>query len=130
MSRLRQRVLRLALVGVLVLALCAAAFAGWTWQQWRRPFAGWAGTSVDVMLEPGMSARAMIRRLAEVGVIERPWVVRLQLALNGAGEALHAGEYRFDQAATPRDVLARLRVSQALERGGRAAKLRFEGGIE
>ena len=106
--------MRLAFAGTLILTLVTAGFAGWLVHQWRQSYAGWSGASVDVVLEPGMNARAMIDRLAAAGVIEWPWIVRLRLAWSGASEELQAGEYRFEQPGSPRDVLARLRAGDVL----------------
>jgi UPF0755 protein len=108
------RWLRLAAASGLVLILVAGAAAGWFFHQLDRPYAGWSGDSVDIELEPGLSARAMIERLGRDGVLERPWIARAQLLLSGGSAGLHAGEYRFEQAAGPRAVLARLRDGDVL----------------
>lgn len=110
----KHRLVRLTIAGFLVAVLVAGALSGWFIHQLHRPYAGWAGDHVDVVLEPGISAGAMLQRLAEAGVLERPRIARAYLSWTRSGAQLHAGEYRFDSPAGPLDVLARLREGDVL----------------
>ncbi len=115
MSRIiRQRLIRFVIGAALVLVLILGAAAGWFFHQLQRPYAGWTGDHVDVVLEPGISAGAMLERLAEAGVLERPRLARAYLSWTGGGAALQAGEYRFEEPTGPLDILARLREGDVL----------------
>jgi len=94
--------------------LGAGAAAGWFVHQLHQPYAGWAGKHVDLVLEPGISAGAMLKRLGDAGVLERPRVARAYLSWTGGGAQLQAGEYRFDEPSGPLTVLARLRDGDVL----------------
>jgi UPF0755 protein len=61
-----------------------------------------------VDIPQGTGGRAIGRRLAEAGVVRDEWTFRLAVWRYGAGRALRAGEYRFTEAATPRQVIDRL----------------------
>ena len=97
--------------GVGALSACLVLlFAAWVWAraELSRPYAGWEGEAVVVSLEPGLAAGSMLLRLEQAGVVRRAWLLHARLALLGGAERLHAGEYRFDEAAPPLDVLQRL----------------------
>jgi UPF0755 protein len=65
---------------------------------------------VTVELERGLSADAMVARLAQRGVLGHPGLTSLWLRWSGAAGALHAGEYHFDVPISARDVVRRLRA--------------------
>lgn len=91
--------------------LLAAAAAGAAWEIDRRlggSHKGFEGAEVFVDIPPGTGGRAIGRRLAEAGVVRDEWTFRLAVWRYGAGRALKAGEYRFTEAATPRQVIDRL----------------------
>ncbi len=111
--RPRKPVLALGVV-VAALLLVAGGIAGWAWNRWTAPYAGWSGTYVDVDLAAGSSAAAMLQRLGEAGVLRDPKTLRAWIALRGGGELLQAGEYRFDRPIAPFDVLDRLRRGDVL----------------
>ena len=75
---------------------------------------GWNGDVVDVSLDPGMSAWAIFQRLEQAGVLANPAVLRAWLRLSGGSESLHAGEYRFDRAISPVELLERLQSGDVL----------------
>jgi len=107
---------RLALALTALATLGAAVCGGGLWIHGRltAPYRGWDGAHVDVELAPGLSATAMLDRLGAAGVLRDPAIVRRWLALRGGGEALQAGEYRFDRPLAPFEVLARLRRGDVL----------------
>ncbi len=110
----KHRLIRITVAGFLVAVLVAGGLVGWFTHQLHRPYAGWSGDHVDVVLEPGISAGAMLKRLAEAGVLERPRIARAYLSWTRAGAQLQAGEYRFETPSGALDVLARLREGDVL----------------
>ena len=92
-----------------VLLLLAAAALGFAVHTFRQPYRGWSGESTTVRVEPGTSATRLLSQLGEAGVLERPQWVRAYLKWRGDADSLQAGEYRFEQEATPYEVLQRLR---------------------
>ena len=53
---------------VAAVALGTAAGAAWVSRALRTPFSAWDGPFVDVVLEPGLNAGAMVERLVDAGV--------------------------------------------------------------
>lgn len=94
-------------------ALGVVVLVGWQ-SRLRAPYAGWEGESVTVEFAPGRSAGAMLRELERRGVVRSARAVEWWLRVRGGGEALHAGEYRFDRPASALDVLERLRRGDVL----------------
>jgi UPF0755 protein len=110
----KHRLIRIGIAGLFTAVLVGGALTGWFVHQLHRPYAGWTSDQVVVVLEPGMSASAMLARLGEAGVLERPRIARAYLSWTGGGAQLQAGEYRFDAASGPLDVVARLRAGDVL----------------
>lgn len=109
------RRLRLASAWILALiCLGAALYIGGLLMALSSPYAGWEGEHVDVVLEPGLDAGSMLRRLHRSGVVRHPASLRLWLHWSGGSEELQAGEYRFAEPATPLQVLERLRRGEVL----------------
>jgi UPF0755 protein len=96
------------LVGVAVLLVVAAAGAGWGWQTLHAPYRGFTGTEMFVEIPQGTGVNAIGDRLAAAGVVSNALVFRVAARLSGDERKLQAGEYRFADAATPADVVARL----------------------
>jgi UPF0755 protein len=92
----------------------ALAAAGGCWSLLNRPWAGRSGQPVTVVLEPGLSATAMLERLAQEGVIRHAALVGVWAELSGQARELHAGEYRFERAMSPLQVLGRLRRGEVV----------------
>jgi UPF0755 protein len=91
-----------ALLGVVVLAVLAGA----AWYALNVPYQGFS-REVFVELERGAGTPAMARQLADAGVVRSAWLFMLARALDPSVK-LQAGEYRFGQAASVREVFARL----------------------
>jgi len=103
----------LALLGVA--ALCAGvAGAAWVRRELERPWAGWSGASVDVVLDAGLDARAVLERLEQAGVVRSPRLVAAWLVWSGGADRLRAGEYRFERPASALEVLDRLERGDVL----------------
>lgn len=109
MSRAHRRLVW-ALGGSLTAAMLVAALAlGWLLvAALDTPYRGWSGEAVTVWLEPGLDAGTMLERLHEAGVVRDPHVLRAWLGFRGRAAELKAGEYRFERAASGREVAERL----------------------
>ncbi len=70
------------------------------------PYHGFSGT-VFVEIPRGTSAPAIGRMLADRGVVRSRWDFLLARVLE-RGRTLQAGEYRFERAASPREVYDRI----------------------
>ena len=111
---MKRRLFRVAAWAVLASGLTLLFCALWLSSELRRPYAGWPDEQVVVEIPQGLAAGRTIERLNAAGVIRQPRVLRLWLAWDGGSESLQAGEYRFDTAASPLDVLARLQAGDVL----------------
>jgi UPF0755 protein len=92
-------------LGVVVLLACAAlAYAVYRTSQ---PYQGFSG-EVFVDFSRGTGTGAMADALARAGVVRSRWDFLLARAINRLG-VLQAGEYRFTKAASPAEVVSRIR---------------------
>ena len=107
MRRLLRFLFRLTLLGLL-LAAAAAAGAGYLLQKrLAEPYASHHGEA-DVEVTRGASVPAILDRLEAAGVLRDPWLARLVLIHQLGDPPLLAGEYRFDEPMTTRQVLDKL----------------------
>ena len=108
--------LRLALtLAVVLAALLAAGTLGawWALDRWmHRP--GPAAQETAVILPRGSGLAGIAARLAEAGVIDRPWMLQLAARVYARDRKLQAGEYAFPPGATPEQVLAKLEIGDVL----------------
>jgi UPF0755 protein len=96
----------LTLIALLVLAGVAGGL--WITYVLDRPYKGYTDPEVFVEIPPGSGSTAMGHRLEQAGVVRNATAFRVAVWLSGAGRRLQAGEYRFDQPMTPRDVVDKL----------------------
>lgn len=100
--------MRRVLGWVLVLVVVAAgglALAAWALDDaLGEPYRSWEGEAVDFVVEPGMSAERVASELAERGVLRDPRLLVGWLWWTGRTGALQAGEYRFSQERSVREV--------------------------
>lgn len=109
-----RRLLGLALGALTVGVGAGLGGALWVGRELSTPHAGWAGEAVVVDVPSGLGAAAMLKLLRDHGVLRRPGVLRLWLAVSGGDDNLQAGEYRFERPITPLGVLARLRRGEVV----------------
>ncbi len=100
--------MRRAFVLLLILIAVAAIPAGTVYVRLRQPYRGFTGSEQFVDVPQHVGTRAIGGRLVEAGVVRDPLTWRVALWLTGQGRHLKAGEYRFDQAMTPFDVIAKI----------------------
>ena len=91
---------------VIVLVVAAAALVGWlSWKQLHEPYQGYTGPEQFVTIRQGASSSEIGRQLAAAQIVRDPRLFRTALWWTGRGRSLKAGEYRFDHAVTPLEVL-------------------------
>ena len=91
--------------------MVAAFVAGggyWIWQAADVPYRGFTEPELFVDVPVGARTADIAGRLAAVGVVQDALVFRVAVRLADADRKLQAGEYRFTDAATPTQVIARL----------------------
>ena len=97
------------LLFVLVLVMVAAAAGGWwLYDRVHAPFKGFTGAEQFVEILPGSSNRAIANRLVDAGVVRDPLTFRAAVQMSGDTRKLKAGEYRFDRALTPLEVIDKI----------------------
>lgn len=110
------RLLKKLLATAMLLALgLAAAVAYWL----HRPMALQVRPPavLDVVVEPGMSARAVAQQLVAAGVDEPEDALYAWFRLSGQARAIRAGSYELAPGITPRQLLDKLvRGEQAVRR--------------
>ena len=89
---------------VLLILIGGGAAAWWFYAGVDRPFKGYDAPEVFVEIPQGTGSVSIAKRLADAGVVRDVNSFRLALWLRGEGRRLQAGEYRFDQPVTPRQV--------------------------
>lgn len=98
---------KIVLLLILVLVgggLAAAVF----YLRAQRPYRGYTGTEQFVEIPSGASSRTIGERLVSGGVVRDLQTYRVTLWLSGQGRHLKAGEYRFDRAMTPLEVIDKI----------------------
>ncbi len=72
------------------------------------PYKGYEGAEQFVDIPPGSGPASIGRRLADAGIIRDTLGFRFEIVRSGLGRRLQAGEYRFDQPMTIREVVAKI----------------------
>lgn len=97
-----------AAVAVAVLAAAAVGAVGlvaWAEQELERPL---GSDIVELVIERGAPMTAILEQLAAANVVGNPLLARLYLDYRRPGEALQAGEYRFEQPMSTVEALDRV----------------------
>jgi UPF0755 protein len=102
------RILGRILILLVVLGVGAAGATAYVlWTRMHQPFQAFQGEQF-VEIPAGDGSPAIARRLVDAGVVADSWTFRAAVRWSGRGQALQAGEYRFEGAASPLDVVERL----------------------
>jgi UPF0755 protein len=97
------------LLGFLLLVLLAAgAAAALLYSRVNQPYRGYGGTEQFVEIAPGSGSLGIGERLVASGVIRDMLTYRTALWMSSQGRHLKAGEYRFDRAMTPFEIIDKL----------------------
>lgn len=94
---------------LLVLFVLIALGSAWYGQRvLRAPYRGFEGDEVFVEIPQGSGVAKIATLLETAGVVPHALVFRAAARLSGDDRKLQAGEYRFAEAASPREVVDRL----------------------
>jgi peptidoglycan lytic transglycosylase G len=97
------------LIGFLFLLLVlAGAAAGIVYMRVNQPYRGYAGPEQFVEIPSGAGSVSIGDRLIDAGVIRDRSTYRTAVWMTGKGRQLKAGEYRFDRAMTPFEVIDKI----------------------
>jgi UPF0755 protein len=98
---------RLLLILFIILALCAAGFAYWSYGELRTPVAHDKAQQY-IEIPRGSSPTEIADKLVSEGVIKRSWPLLMYIKWKGVGGKLKAGEYRFPSPISPLGVVRKL----------------------
>ena len=93
---------------VLLVLIAAGAAAAVLYMRVNRPYRGFEGSEQFVEIPQGTGSTPIGERLVSAGVIRDAVTFRLALWLSNQGRHLKAGEYRFDRAMTPFEVIDKM----------------------
>ncbi len=88
--------------------------ANGAWKSLSPPYKAFPGTSIELLIEPGASARSILDQLESAGLIADAFWTRLYLTRYLGDPSLKAGEYRFEGEHTVAEVLDKLIRGQVL----------------
>jgi UPF0755 protein len=93
-----------AAVLLVLIVVAAAGAAWWFYTGVDRPYKGFDAPEVFVEIPQGAGSVAIAKRLADAGVVHDVNSFRLALWVTGQGRRLQAGEYRFSEPVSARQV--------------------------
>jgi UPF0755 protein len=96
------------LLALFVLVVVCAGAGAWFYFNIDRPYKGYAEAEQFVEIPQGAGSATIARRLADAGVVQDVSRFRIALWVTGQGRRLQAGEYRFDRAMSPREVIDKI----------------------
>jgi UPF0755 protein len=102
-----RRILKAALVPIMIFALCAGAGLVYVRVWYDRPLAG-VREPVTVEIAPGEGASAVAARLAKAGILDQPKLWVFFARYQGDESRLRAGEYLIEPGTTPEGLLEQL----------------------
>lgn len=99
---------RLFLVLIAVIIAAAAASGWWLYRGTHTPYKGFTGAEQFVEIPSGSSNHAIADRLVDAGIVRDHLTFRAAIEWSGESRKLKAGEYRFDRAMTPIEVIDKI----------------------
>ena len=96
------------LLFLFVLVLLAGGAAAFVYVRVNQAYRGYEGAEQFVDLPQGSGSVTIGQRLAAAGVVRDASTFRAALWVSGQGRHLKAGEYRFDRAMTPFEVIDKI----------------------
>jgi UPF0755 protein len=91
-----------------ILLVTAGVIARGAWESVSQPYSAFEGDTVELLIEPGTSAREILAQLESQGLIADAFWTRLYLTRYLDDPSLKAGEYRFEGQQTAPQVLDKL----------------------
>ena len=88
---------------LIVSVFAVGGIAAWFWHEFNA--AGPLNVEKIVVIPKGAGVNGITQVLAEAGVIEHPLVFKLSTRIAAERQPLHAGEFRFPAAVSPRDAM-------------------------
>ena len=102
---------RIIFVVIAVIVVAGGAAATWFYSELRQPIShNKSGQYIEI--PRGTSPSAIVKKLADEGVLKNEWPLKLYLKVTGRGSTLKAGEYDFPTPVSPLAVLAKLQQGQ------------------
>lgn len=99
----------ITLLALIVLsAIVGAYWAHWLYSGLREPYRNYVGPDVFVEIPSGASTDAIGQQLIEAGIVRDWFLFRFAVWRSGRVRGLRAGQYRFDRAMTPEEVVGKL----------------------
>jgi UPF0755 protein len=103
------RKLFLALVFIVVfIGGFGAVLGNELWRRMHEPYKGFTGSEQFVEIPQGAGTADIRRRLMDAGVVSGEFTFRAALWWTGRSRTLQAGEYRFDRALSPIEVIDKI----------------------
>jgi UPF0755 protein len=97
------------LLAVVIVLLVAAGGAGaYMYSRIAQPYRGYEAAEQFVDVPQGAGSRGIGERLVAGGIVRDVMTFRIALWMSGEGRRLKAGEYRFDRAMTPFEVIDKI----------------------
>jgi UPF0755 protein len=93
---------------VLLILIAVGAAGVWIYLRIGEPYRGYQAAEQFVEIPAGAGSRTIGDHLVEAGIVRDATSFRVGLYLSGKGRHLQAGEYRFDRAMTPMQVIDKL----------------------
>lgn len=93
---------------VLLLVITAGAAGAWIYLRASESYRGYQSAEQFVEIPAGAGSRTIGDRLVEAGIVRDALSFRVGLYVSGKARRLQAGEYRFDRAMTPIEVIDKL----------------------
>jgi UPF0755 protein len=93
---------------VLLLAIGAGAAAAVLYSRVNQPYRGYGAAEQFVDIPPGTGSLGIGERLVSSGVVRDMTTFRTALWMSNQGRHLKAGEYRFDRAMTPFEIIDKI----------------------
>jgi UPF0755 protein len=116
MTLTRRRPLRAIMRLLIIVLLLGGAFALWVRRTVTTPVEHQSADRI-VTIDPGSGTQTIVGRLAEVGVVDHPLVLKIYLRLTGRGGNLKAGDYKFPSPISPLQAVEKIRRGEVdLER--------------
>ena len=98
----------------LLFLLASVVFAAGAW--WLQRPVPMTSEMVEITVEPGMSARAVVQALVKGGVEVDPQLLYWWIRLSGQARQIKAGSYEISRGPTPRTLLSKLVRGEVAQR--------------